>query len=52
MGDFGTVVLVAAIMTGAYFLYVRRAMGQTIATALAVLVFLLLLMLLVCRRVV
>lgn len=51
MGDFGTVVVVAAIMTGAYFLYVRRAMGQTVATALALLVFLLLIVLMVCRRV-
>ncbi len=52
MGDFGTVVVIAAVMTGAYFLYVRRAMGQTIATALALLVFLLLIVVMVCRRVV
>ena len=52
MGDFGTVVVIAAVMTGAYFLYVRRAMGQTIATALALLVFLLLIAVMVCRRVV
>ena len=52
MGDFSTVVVVAAVMTGAYFIYARRAMGQTIATALALLVFLLLIAVMVCRRVV
>ena len=52
MGDIGTVLVIAAFMTGAYFLYARRAMGQTIATALALLVFLLLIVLMVCRRVV
>ena len=50
MGDFGTVVVIAAIMTCAYFLYVRRALGKTIANALALLVFLLLIVVMVCQR--
>ena len=51
MGD-GVFVVVAilAAITYAYFLYIRPAYGKTLATTLAVLVFLLLI-LVVCRRV-
>lgn len=51
MGGFGTVVVIAAIMTCVYFLYVRRAIGQTVSTALALLVFLLLIVVMTCDRV-
>ena len=54
MGDLRALVIVAifAAITYAYFLYIRPAFGQRAATALALLVFILLLLLMVCRRVV
>ena len=52
MGELGTVVVVAAILSCAYYLYAQRALGQRVATALALLVFFLLFVLLVCYRVV
>ena len=30
MGDIGTLVMIAAVMTGAYFIYARRAMSHPI----------------------
>ena len=52
MGGFGTIVVIAAILTCAYYLYAQRALGQRVATALALLVFFLLFVLLVCYRVI
>ena len=54
MGDLQALVIVAilAAITYAYFLYIRPAFGKTLGTALAVLVFVLLLLLVVCRRVI
>ena len=46
LGALGKVAVVAAIISLAYFLYVRRAFGRTGATALALLVFFLLVVLL------
>ena len=46
------IVVVLAGVTYAYFLYIRPTFGKTGATALAVLVFFLLIALMVCRRVV
>ena len=43
---FGAVTVVAAILTYLYLLYIRRSFGQRMATALAILVFVLLLLLL------
>lgn len=56
MGDlrtFGLVVLLAAIAAYVYFIYIRPAYGKTGATALALLVFFLLVLLIgdeACRR--
>ena len=46
------VIAIFAGLTYAYFLYIRPAFGQRVATALAFLVFVLLILLMVCRRVV
>ena len=49
MGDFQsfeTVALVAAVIAGVYLLYIRRAFGKSASVALALLVFVLLLLLL------
>ena len=46
LGTFSTVVVIAAIITGIYLLYIRRSFGKTASTALALLVFVLLLLLL------
>ena len=45
LGTFSTVVVIAAIITGIYLLYIRRSFGKTASTALALLVFVLLLLL-------
>ena len=54
MGDFRALVIIAifAAITYAYFIYIRPAYGKTAGTVLAVLVFVLLLLLVVCRRVI
>ena len=54
MGDLRALVVIAILagLTYAYFLYIRPVFGQRAATALALLVFILLLLLMVCRRVV
>ena len=55
MGDLRALVIIIAILaaiTYGYFLYIRPAFGHRAATALALLVFALLLLLMVCRRIV
>ena len=54
MGDLRTLVIVGilAAITYAYFVYIRPVFGKNLSTALALLVFLLLLVLVVCRGVV
>ena len=54
MGDLRALVITAifAAVTYAYFLYIRPAFGMRAATVLAILVFTLLLLLMVCRGVV
>ncbi len=54
MGDLRALVIIAifAAITYVYFLYIRPAFGHRAATALALLVFVLFLLLMVCRRIV
>ena len=53
MGDRELVIMaILAAITYAYFVYIRPVFGKGLATALAILVFSLLLLLVVCRRVV